>query len=517
MDPRRPSSRLIDAALSYGPGVAIALALAGYQLAQPSFIDGVHGIANAGYDDGVYLGAVSNFVHGVVPYRDFTFLQPPGVVVLLAPLGLLGRLIGTAYELEVARVLVLVASVVNVGLAASLARSRGRAAAALAGVLLACYPLASAATNTLNLEPLLVLLMLVGTRLAFEGGVMLAGRRRLLIAGIVFGFAADVKVWGIAACVGFLIVTGIGRRLRRALTGVVAGIVVSSLPFVVLAPSATLHDTLIAQFDRKDVLDAWSIPHRLALMFGLDSQSDLTWHTTAAVLLGVIVCIVVVAAIATERSLLEPVAWFLLATSVLLIGGLLAARQFYDHYGYAVAAVVAPLLGLCVPIVLRLGPEARPSDAWRRRAFAVVAAIAAAIGALGVPASISRTSRLLADDFTPSPAIAAIVPKGACAITDVPTLLVLANRWDTDRRCRRIVDPFGEFVSTTKQPPPGQQPFPASLTTPWHAALVDADYIVLAVAGSDYVPWTYGIRQAYDTGFVVLSNDPGAVIAASRR
>ena len=43
------------------------------------------------YDDGVYLGAAIRFVSGVLPYRDFVFVQPPGIVVLMSPVALLGR------------------------------------------------------------------------------------------------------------------------------------------------------------------------------------------------------------------------------------------------------------------------------------------------------------------------------------------------------------------------------------------------------------------------------------------
>ncbi|HWD24554.1 MAG TPA: hypothetical protein VG368_03755, partial [Acidimicrobiales bacterium] len=46
------------------------------------------------YDDGVYFGASLRLIEGVFPYRDFVFVQPPGITVVLAPFAALSHLIG---------------------------------------------------------------------------------------------------------------------------------------------------------------------------------------------------------------------------------------------------------------------------------------------------------------------------------------------------------------------------------------------------------------------------------------
>ena len=48
-----------------------------YQFSLPLVLFGIHGYTGNGYDDGVYLGAATRLVHGVLPYRDFDFVQPP--------------------------------------------------------------------------------------------------------------------------------------------------------------------------------------------------------------------------------------------------------------------------------------------------------------------------------------------------------------------------------------------------------------------------------------------------------
>src|SRR5579862_545272 len=55
------------------------------------------------YDDGVYMGAATRLSHGVVPYRDFVFLHPPGIILLLTPFAFVGREVGTASANEAAR------------------------------------------------------------------------------------------------------------------------------------------------------------------------------------------------------------------------------------------------------------------------------------------------------------------------------------------------------------------------------------------------------------------------------
>src|SRR6478735_7565455 len=64
------------------PGL-VALAICVYQLSRPHAFWGVHGA-----DDGLYLGAALRLAHGALPYRDFAFVHPPGMAVLMGPLGI---------------------------------------------------------------------------------------------------------------------------------------------------------------------------------------------------------------------------------------------------------------------------------------------------------------------------------------------------------------------------------------------------------------------------------------------
>src|SRR5579872_3085503 len=68
----------------------VAAGLCAYRLTLHDVLLGVHG-----YGDGVLFGSAVQLAHGTLPYKDYAYTSPPGATVLLAPLGLLGRVIGT--------------------------------------------------------------------------------------------------------------------------------------------------------------------------------------------------------------------------------------------------------------------------------------------------------------------------------------------------------------------------------------------------------------------------------------
>jgi alpha-1,2-mannosyltransferase len=62
---------------------------------------GLYAMGN--YDDGVHYAVAMGLVHGLLPYRDFLFLHPPGIGLLLAPFASLADLIGEPQAMLVAR------------------------------------------------------------------------------------------------------------------------------------------------------------------------------------------------------------------------------------------------------------------------------------------------------------------------------------------------------------------------------------------------------------------------------
>ena len=68
---------LITVAALLGLGLRI------FQLTRPGYLAGV-----TQYDDGVYIGNAPRLVDGVIPYRDFAMVQPPGSMLLMVPAAL---------------------------------------------------------------------------------------------------------------------------------------------------------------------------------------------------------------------------------------------------------------------------------------------------------------------------------------------------------------------------------------------------------------------------------------------
>jgi alpha-1,2-mannosyltransferase len=100
---------------------AVGLFLRGYQLARPGYLLGV-----TEYDDGVMLGNALRLVDGVIPYRDFSMVQPPGGMLLMVPAALLAKVTGTAWGLAAARLLTVGADTADIVLLGLLVRHRGR-------------------------------------------------------------------------------------------------------------------------------------------------------------------------------------------------------------------------------------------------------------------------------------------------------------------------------------------------------------------------------------------------------
>src|SRR3984885_16134138 len=169
------------------PGVIIALAallgvgLRIFQLTRPGYLAGF-----TQYDDGVYIGNALRLVGGVIPYRDFAMVQPPGSMLLMVPAALGGKVFGSAWALAASRVLTVGADTASVVLAGLLVRHRGSLAAGVASGVYAVYPAALNAPQSLFLEPWLNLFCLLGALVLFDDD---------RLAGQADGPGARVRGW----------------------------------------------------------------------------------------------------------------------------------------------------------------------------------------------------------------------------------------------------------------------------------------------------------------------------------
>ena len=237
------------ATLASLPPALLALGLCCYQLAYPNVLHGVFS-----YDDGVYFGSALYLIHGIVPYRDFTILVPPGITLLMTPFALLTHFTSQNEALASARVFTAVVTGANAFLAGLAVRHRGIAASASAATALAIFPAAYLADSAVLLEPYLVFFCLLGAVLLFQNGDI-ATPRRVWLAGLAFGLGAAVELWALVPLViAVAFCVPVWRRAVLPLLGGAAiGLGVTCLPFVVLAPHAFWHDTVLTQLTRHGV------------------------------------------------------------------------------------------------------------------------------------------------------------------------------------------------------------------------------------------------------------------------
>ena len=126
----------------------VALAIRGVQLAQPGHLLGV-----GDYDDGADFGSALRLIQGLVPYRDFIIVQPPGITLLMIPAAAISKLAGTAWAIGVGRILTVLVSAAAVVLGGLLVRHRGVFATIVTCGIIAIYPGSAQAAHTVLLEP----------------------------------------------------------------------------------------------------------------------------------------------------------------------------------------------------------------------------------------------------------------------------------------------------------------------------------------------------------------------------
>src|SRR5499425_3265606 len=211
------------------------------------------------YDDGPYFGSAVRLVHGVLPYRGYAFVQPPGITELMSPAALESYLGGTASALAIGRLLSVLAGSAAVVLAGFLVRHRGALAVLLAGGILAIYPPSAASSRTVLLEPWLVLFCLAGAVAVFDRDRITGSTKRLAWGGVAFGFGGAIKVWAI---VPVLVIAALClppvRRAAVFAGGVAAGFVIPVLPFVIASPGRFYTDVAVAQLARIGIrVPAW--------------------------------------------------------------------------------------------------------------------------------------------------------------------------------------------------------------------------------------------------------------------
>ena len=417
------------------PGWWFASALAGvFALAVTVRLTGVlraaglYGLGN--YDDGVHFAAALGLVNGLLPYRDFLLLHPPGVVLVLAPFAALSWLVGEPDAMAAARVSWMLLGGLNAVLCGLVLKPVSRLAGLVAALFYALSLGAVYGEHTTLLEApatTALLLALLITRLLGSGeGIR---DRSYVLAGLLLGLSPALKIWGVVAVL--VVVTAIlARRGRRpaliSFGGAVASCTAACLPFFVAAPREMWRMVVVAQLARRRATETATT--RLDDVLGMRQWTGHGEQWTPGL---TIMLVVVVAAtlLCLTQARLRVVAALMVSHLVLVM----TTPLWFLHYAGLTAAPMALTLGGGLAVVMGCCRSVR----WLPAVLTGVAV--AGILVLGYP---MRDVQLGKRVFPGAELGAASARWGGCTTTDWPMTLIQMNllQTDIDRRCRFVVD-----------------------------------------------------------------------------
>jgi len=526
--PRRWGTPAVRAAI-IGTGLT-ALALRLWLLFWPGLMSVTQ------YDDGPYFGSAVRLVHGVLPYRDYAFVQPPGITELMSPAALESYLGSTAWALVIGRFLTVLAGAAAVVLAGFLVRHRGVLAVLLTCGILTIYPPGAMAAHTVQLEPWLVLFCLAGAVAVFDGDRITASTKRLAWGGVAFGFAGAIKVWAIVPVLVIVVLCLPHARRAAVFAGVVAaGFLVPVLPFVIVSPGRFYNDVVVAQLARIGArVPAWM---RFNSMMGTPKSLNPSAVITLAVALLVLVIVAQIGASLVTGSRPPPLDWFALGSAALIVLMFLWPPYFAAHY----CAFLGPFLALSLALpVARLAqglasrraqrqpaaaaagagpgaagqvagsppsgaagqngpPPARGATPWLARSGLILLSLAVLAGsAAQARPPIGWTSRF----GVPSIALP-LIPKDACVITDSASYLLIGDRFTSDvPGCPQMVDSLGTDLALGggRRPGAGANQDPAVMTA-WRQMFSAAEWVLLTYKASVRVPWDPALRAFFHERF----------------
>jgi alpha-1,2-mannosyltransferase len=505
---------------------------------------GLHGMyAVDGYDDGVWFGSAVRLAHGILPYRSFVMDQPPGVPLLMTPFGWASRVVGTRAAFGAARLVVPLTEAVTVVAAARLVRHRGLLSVAVACGVVAVYPEALIDQATVMLEPFCAMFCMLGLVAVFSGDRI--SDRRLAAAGVAFGLAGACKAFAVLPLAVVVVAVLAGRsRLRRLAAlggGVAVAVAVVCGPFVALAPEQFVHQVVAAQLVRSKTVDP-EVLARVASLVGL-LPATLGLSPDASQAAGALLAVVVVAAVvaglvvaprppiveglaaegrsevtagrrwirrrrrarAPGRGTVTPLDGVVAAAAAVTAIGLARPPSYYEHYAAFFAPFLAVVVGLAAGNLARRLP----------RVVAVVAVVALAAG--GIYAVVAVQARgASAYDAAP---IDALIPPGACVVSDDPSTLLLTDRFTSSvADCPKLVDAFGTTISSDRgAAPESARAARSPAVAVWESAFGRAQYLVLVWRfHSVRIPWRGQLLPYVERNFVAVGHDPTDLVLRRR-
>lgn len=283
------------------------------------------------YDEGVYFSASALLWQGLLPYRDFAFVHPPGLLYVLGAVSWLAHVSDPAVGFAAARWLATLIGAANVFLAGRVAgRWVGPVGGLAAAALYATYPEVVTVERGPFLEPVLNLTCL-GMAWVWLGAIT---RRRAAVAGALCGLALAVKVWAGIWLLAVVVASADRRRLWPWFAGAAAlTLALLVAPLALRAPSAFVDQTVVFHLRRPPdgTAGRWERLRDIA-----DPR-----HLASSVLGAVGLALV----LARRSSRSSPEGRFFAAAYLLTLAAFLAPAAYWNQYNAHLVASESVLAG----------------------------------------------------------------------------------------------------------------------------------------------------------------------------
>lgn len=361
-----------------------------------------------GYDGAVYYAAGSAVAHGMLPYRDFLLLHPPGIALELLPFAALAGVIGDPQAYALARIAWCLLGAVSAALVFLVVRSRGIGPALAASAFYAVFVPAVVSEDNTTLEAIGSVCLLGALALLvrqWDGrSTSTAG---LVLAGALLGISTATKIWGVVAVVVVVAwsIRKVGvRRAGVVLLGAAGATFVICLPFFVAAPATMWRMVVFDQVGRRRVSEP--LTGRIVDTLGL---SELRGDGGTAVL--AVVGLAVLLAVLT-LAVREPLGRFAAVLFAVCFALLMWTPPWSLQYTPLVAPAAALLVGTSAASALDLAGR-----------FRNLAGVAVAL-LLGGYALLSLPGLPTGSHFPGEKVEAVLVENPGCVVTDDPILLI---------------------------------------------------------------------------------------------
>jgi hypothetical protein len=442
----------------------LAIAVFGFLLRISGVLRGAGPLGTlTSYDDGVYFTSSAALMRGVLPYRDFLLVHPPGITYVL---GLVSWIDDPGVGFAAARVFACIIGAGNVVLVGLLAkRVAGPVAAVAAALLYAVHPDTVFLDRSPFIEPFLKFACL-----SFLLVWLRAQRSSPVLAGVLAAAACALKVWGFLWVFAVLVAAGRDRLRRDGLkfgaAFVLAGLLLVA-PLALMAPADFLSQTVGFQLLRP--LAGYDLQDRLRDFMEFDRAGLLALGAAGA------------GAVVLAKQERERVLSVLL---VVLLLGFLQGSSYFPSYKSHLIPVIAVLTGVAVQKLV---------DVWDGRAARALAA--AVVAGLVVPWATllpDVTGAAGIDARTYKQTVPQYVPAGASVFAFDPTWLLQARRLQViDDQAPVMIDTWGAMLqhsldtSDRKFDKAYEAFWLTSRNEPLRARLLATDYVLMSFRGPD--------------------------------